>query len=198
MKNWFLILAVILLAIGCKQADSTKQAYPSFVDPSKNNNWGGDVRLLITEIVKTDSSTLYTLKSVYDHDTLGFKLSLPNQTEKSGSGAGLKIFSLGRISKNFKNALASVYKIKVDTSKDFPAKINVSFVDLDKFAISVTGQEATDKNGFNDYKLFFEDAKNSEDGEAQVFVNINEADKILQLQEKDSEYRKAIIGFFTK
>jgi hypothetical protein len=181
VKNWFLILLALLSAIGCKPPNSTIKAYSSFADPSKDNNWGGDVRLSITGIAKTDTSTFYTVKSVDNHDTLGFKLSLPNHTEKSGSGAGLEIYSLGKISKNFKNALASIYKIKEDTSKDFPDKIDVSFVDLDKFAVSVTGKEATDKNGFNDYKLFFEDSKNSDDGEAEIFVNINETDKILQL-----------------
>jgi hypothetical protein len=90
-----------------------------------------------------------------------------------------------------------LYAVNIDTAKDFPTKTSLPFVDLDTFTRTVVGKEPTDKNGFHDYKLFFEHSKESNDGEAEIFLNVNKVDKIVELREKDKEYRKAIIGFLS-
>ena len=198
MINRFLLFIFTASIIGCKPNLQQRVSYQPFVDSTKENLWGGDVRLSITNYVKSDSITAYTLKSVYNNDTLGIQINIPNKISKKGFGEGMEIVSLGEISKKFKNELASIYKIKVDTSERFVTQINVSFADLKQFMLNSTGDLPTNHIGFKDYKLFFEDSNNTDEGEAEIFVNVNEKEKVVDIREKDKEYRKSIIGFLTQ
>lgn len=190
------LFLVTLTILGC-QRKTDKIYFHSFVDTTKESS-GSDVRLSIVNSVKSSDGTLYTLKSFYNKDTLGFQILLPNKLSEDGSGNGFEIITLGKISKNFRNSLAAVYKLKIDTSVEFVNKLILSYVNVSEFATKITGQKPSDDDGFTDYKLFFEDSKNSDEGEAEIFLNINENDKIVQLREKDPDYRKALIGFFTQ
>ena len=190
------LFLVTLTILGC-QRKTDKIYFHSFVDTTKESS-GSDVRLSIVNSVKSSDGTLYTLKSFYNKDTLGFQILLPNKLSEDGSGNGFEIITLGKISKNFRNSLAAVYKLKIDTSVEFVNKLILSYVNVSEFATKITGQKPSDDDGFTDFKLFFEDSKNSDEGEAEIFLNINENDKIVQLREKDPDYRKALIGFFTQ
>ena len=168
------------------------------MDSTKENLWGGDVRLSIVDSVKSDNFISYTLKSVYNKDTLGFQISIPNKIDKTGFGNGFEIASLGKISRNFKNELAGLYKIKVDTSKQFVNRIHLSFADLNQYILNSTGHLPSNHIGFKDYKLFFENSDKTNNDEAEIFFNINEKEKFVDIREKDQEYRKLIIGFLTQ
>jgi len=198
MKYGFLFIFILIWILSCNQHSSPSIKYPSFVDSSKDNIWGADVNLWIQKAQRIDGNTLYTLKSFYDRDSVGFQILFPTKADTSVWGSGLEIRSLGKISKNFRNVLARLYKLKIDTSKDFPIKISLSFTNLDKFTKSTLHLTATDGNGFHSYKLFFEDAKESEDGEAELFLNINETDELVELREKDQDYRKPLIAFLSE
>jgi len=137
---------------------------------------------------------------------IGFQLLIPSRTDSDGSASDLQIRSLGKISKNFKNDLARLYQVKANEDENFINILHLSFVDLDKYAITVKGKDraivegkaTSETDNFKHYKLFFGEEKEAGPEEAEVFINVNERMNVVELREKDTEYRKAIIGFFSQ
>jgi hypothetical protein len=137
---------------------------------------------------------------------VGFQLIIPNKTDSVGSAPDMQFRSLGKISRSFKNNLAQLYKIKINESENFVNTLHIAFVDLDKYANTVKGKDrailegkaSSEADNFRHYKLFFGKEKASGPEEAEVFINVNEKAKIVELREKDIEYRKAIIGFLSQ
>ncbi|TSJ39450.1 hypothetical protein FO440_17045 [Mucilaginibacter corticis] len=196
-SNQFFLLIIVILVIGCKPKSNdidNRIELSQLLDPSPNNNWGGDVILKIVDKKHTPNNETYTLKALYNKDTVGLALSIPNKaTNKDGFSTGMKITSIGKVSNNFLHALTSIYKLKTDSANLFIREVDAEYVDLEKFVIS-TGNKPTDNDGFTKYKLFF-DVNN--DDEAEVFLNINENEKLVQLMEKDEEYRMPLIVALT-
>lgn len=161
------------------------------------NVWGGDVRFSVVNIKEVDKSFVYDLQAKYKQKLVGFEVAIPKNTNQgeNGFGKGVMIRSLGKKSDDFRNALAEIYKIKVDTNKKFVDKIPAAFVDLDIFAKALVNNANTDQNYLNQLKLFFD----TPDGdEAEVFLNVRKGQQVVELAEKDEEYRSLIIKLFTQ
>ncbi|MEO3403669.1 hypothetical protein AAFN85_07180 [Mucilaginibacter sp. CAU 1740] len=200
MKIRTLLLIGLSLSVLIMQACQTK-SQPEIInlfDPNNNaEGFGGDVRLSVTQKTKVNEVVVYDLKANYRGKLVGFQIVVPENTNQSkeGFGKGIEIKSMGKISDDFRNALAEIYKIKTDQEKKFIDKIPVAFVDLDAFAKSVVKNAKLDGSDFKKLKLFFE----SKDGEeAELFFNINKDQTQVELAEKDEEYRPLLINFFTK
>jgi cell fate (sporulation/competence/biofilm development) regulator YlbF (YheA/YmcA/DUF963 family) len=205
MKNFLLIL-MLSITFGCEHGVHHVDTCISFVDSSKDSLSGGDVRFSIINSVKTNPFSIYILKSVYNSDTVGFQLIIPSKTDSDGSAPDMQFRSLGKISRSFKNDLAQLYNVKINESENFVNTLHIAFVDLDKYANTVKGKDrvilegkaSSEADNFRHYKLFFGEEKKSGPEDAELFINVNERMKVVELREKDAEYRKAIIGFLTQ
>jgi len=170
-----------------------------FVDKGDEEGWGADIRLSITEILKTDTSVTYFANSLYDKKNVGFKITIPTDSPKSKKELAqvLTLQSSGNISDNFVQTLSKLYKEKVDTTLHFVASKRIAFIDLNEFARVQLGQEPSNKTTAKEMKAFFE-AENPDDN-AELYININEAEHWIEIKEKDEGYRKQVIkGLTTK
>jgi hypothetical protein len=201
IKNFAYIFTLILIATySCSYAQNKPQiankSQPTFIDKSKESVWGGDILLSITNIKQVGNLKIYTAQSIYKNKVVGFAIQVPNNTNgKSGFGDRITINSLGVVSDNLRKALAEIYKVKIDNNGSFVKSITASYVDLGQFFQSAIGKK-TDQlmRGMREIKLFFENSNY----EAELYLNIKEDDKQIQLREKDIEYRQSIIQFFTQ
>ena len=204
------IFALILIVSACssgfkERKDPTEskpgrtlEIKPLIVDTSQEDGWGADIRMSISNILKTDSSSEYWINSTYKNSNVGFQISIPSHIPKQSENLPqvLIIKSSGIISNNFLKALADLYKERVDPASEFIPSERVAFIDLKEFAKRVTGKEGEPQTETKEYKLFFE-AKNADDN-AEIFMNINEKEKWIELKEKDNGYRREVIKFLTK
>jgi len=180
----------------------TKDTFPVkelFVDKGDEEGWGADIRLSITEILKTDTSVTYFANSLYDKENVGLEITIPTASPKSEKELAqvLTLQSSGNISDNFVQTLSKLYKEKMDTTLHFVASKRIAFIDLNEFAKAKLGQELANKTAAKEMKVFFE-AENPDDN-AELYININEAEHWIEIKEKDEGYRKQVIkGLTTK
>ncbi|HEX5153611.1 MAG TPA: hypothetical protein VFW07_19315 [Parafilimonas sp.] len=170
-----------------------------FVDKGDEEGWGADIRLSITEIVKTDTSITYFANSLYYNKNVGLKIIIPTASPKNEKELAqiLTLQSSGNISDNLVQTLSKLYKEKADTTLHFVSSKRIAFIDLNEFAKAQFGQEPANKTTAKEMKIFFE-AKNPDDN-AELYININEAEHWLEIREKDEGYRKQVIkGLTTK
>jgi hypothetical protein len=195
-----LFFFLILIQIGCsfKQAKTDVANFPVrplIVSDDKEDGWGGDVRLSITNISENDSAKILKAVSAYNNKDLGLLVFIPKAAlDNKGFGKSIILKSIGDKSDNLLNALTVLYKQKAIPGVKFTASISGTFVDLSEFAKSVTGSSSNTDPGISEYKLFFE----GKDDEAELFLNINTSEHWLELREKDPEYRPLIIKMLTK
>lgn len=192
----FCVLATAVSISGCN-THTNKEVIDLLNKRNDDNVWGGDVHFSVVNVKEVDKSFVYDLQAKYKQKLVGFEVAIPKNTNQgeNGFGKGVEIRSLGIKSDDFRNALAEIYKIKVDTNKKFVDKIPAAFVDLDIFAKTLGYNANTDKNYLNQLKLFFD----SPDGdEAELFLNVRKGQQVVELAEKDEEYRSLIIKLFTQ
>jgi hypothetical protein len=215
IKICTLILIVSLLS--CSNADNSKKetkaradlmqtsdkdSFPVkelFIDNGDEEGWGADIRLSITKVEKTDTSITYSANSLYENRNVGLQITIPTASPKSEKELAqvLTFTSSGTASDNFIATLAKLYKEKLDTTVHFITSKRVAFIDLDEFAKSQFGKEPVNKTAAKEMKVFFE-AENPDDN-AELYININEAEHWLEIREKDDGYRKQVIkGLTTK
>lgn len=211
-RLFIIILAVAFLS--CNSSDNSKSdittsvrqiakdTFPVkelFVDTGNEEGWGGDIRLSITEILKTDTSVTYFANSLYDKKNVGLKITIPTTLPKSKKEFAqvLTLQSSGSISDNFVQVLSKIYNEKPDTILHFVASKRIAFIDLNEFAKSQLGQELAGETTTKAMKVFFE-AEDPEDN-AEIYININETEHWIEIKEKDEGYRKQVIkGLTTK
>jgi hypothetical protein len=196
MRLTTIVLFCSLLITGCNT--QTNEGAIDLLNKDNGDDVGaGDVHFSVVEMKKVDASFVYELQAKYKKKLVGFQVAIPqntNQGEK-GFGKGVEIRSLGKKSDDFRNALAEIYKIKVDTNKKFVNSIPAAFVDLDIFAKTLVKNANTNQDYLNQLKLFFD----SPDGdEAEIFLNVRKGQHVVELAEKDEEYRSFIIKLFTQ
>jgi hypothetical protein len=165
-------------------------------DTAGGENWGGDVRFSVIRTEARDASTIYTLQANYKGKPVGFAIELPKNTNKNngGFGSGIKITSLGTPSDDFRNALAQIYKLKGDTSQKFVTKTDVAYVDLVGFSKSAAADATRDSPYQKELKFFF---ISDQGEEAELYFNLDKTGKLVELNEKDEEYRPTIIRLLT-
>lgn len=155
------------------------------------DSWGGDVTLSIVKIEKQDASKkILTVVSSYKGKDVGFELVLSSKDGKNGfHKTGLTIKSLGDVSNNFINSLAHIYNIKTDSTLTFIDTFTTTYVDLDEIA----GNENKDKGIMTKLFLGNPDVQNDY---GEVYLDIYEKAGKIELDEKDIEYRLAVIKAF--
>ena len=176
---------------------STYPIQPLLIDNDKEEGWGADIRLSLTEITSTDSLTFYKAISSYEGKNVGIEFILPNTSPgmENSPTQTLQLKTCGESSDNLLALLSKLYKLKGDRAKHFITSANLAFVDLNEFAKAKFGKDAISHTDAKEMKLFFE----TEDPEdyAELYVNINEKEHWLEVREKDESYRRQIIKFLT-
>ena len=150
-------------------------------------------------ISKTDTSVTYFANSLYNKNNVGLKITIPTASPKSVKELAqvLTLQSSGNVSDNLIQTLSKLYKEKVDTTLHFVASKRIAFIDLNEFAKARLGQKPTNKTAVKEMKVFFE-SENPDDN-AELYININEAEHWVEIKEKDEGYRKQVIkGLTTK
>ena len=213
MKYYYSIILMGILSwiLGCKNvgendnsiADSSKIVLNEIVH-KKDTTEGDfhDVSLSIISDTFTDTSHTYIGKGLYDGNVVGLKVEVKNgmpaglidAKEPINKAAfvhdGVIISSIGMESDEFIKALSTLYYIK-PTSLSFTKEvIKTTSFSLNKVDVDLS------KKGFYKFKLFFEE--NSDENYAELFLNLDLVNRVIELAEKDIEYRKNIIKVMTK
>jgi hypothetical protein len=196
-----LFVLCVFLMISCtnnKKAHETKTfpVEPMIILSGDEYGWGKDIQLSIVEKTITDSADVYKVVSSYKNKNLGLLILVPKRkVQKSGFGHGMLLKSTGAESDYLLEILANLYQDKNTKAFKFIDSINVSYVDLDEFVKGMSDAQEESESKNKKYKLFFE----GKDGDyAELYLNINEDEKWIQIGEKDEEYRSTIIKFLSK
>jgi hypothetical protein len=154
--------------------------------------------LRLTNEEFTDTSVIYTARSVFQDDTVGLQLEISKGIQPGVTGEGhvagedgfsqgtFKFSSIGQESDNLVAALGTIFGI--DSGKHM-----TSTVLLPTVFSSNKGEVDLTKNATYSFKLFFD----NEQGEpAEVFVIVDTYRKSLEITEKDSTFRKQLLSAF--
>lgn len=164
----------------------------------------GDIFLKVTNKKFIDKNrTVFTAEGLFRGAKVGLIFDVVNNIEplfldgnpatpnKSSQGGFIKdgviLRSLGAKSDNFIVALSTLYG--VPTTKKF-SKYEVKTT-ATSFARTVANFDVT---GYYHFKLFFQE---DEELYCEIFCNINTEEGIIELHEKDEEYRSKIIQVLT-
>jgi len=153
--------------------------------------WGADIQLSFTESTQTENGVVYKVNSTYKNKTIGFEVTIPNP-----GFSKLTIKSLGTNSDNFIHVLSKLYKQKIDTTLHFVDFIIADCANMGEYIDSLRKVGSSNYvSAKSQYKLFFQ-GKN-EDDYAELFLNVNEKEHLIELEEKDEEYRPILIKLLT-
>lgn len=203
--NKLLFMVFFASLFGCAQTskneNNDKVVLEEITSRTDTSEGFSDIFLRITEETKTDSSHIYIAKGLYKKKVIGLKFevksNMPNGITPEGeinSKSGIiyqavKINSIGKESDDFVNALGELYSFP--TTKEFTKKQLVAT------AFSLNREETElAKSGYYKFKLFFEEE--NESLYAELYFNINTNEKIIELHEKDQDYREPLIKVFTQ
>lgn len=200
----FLIFSIAFM--GCESrskknnethADSIiKDAYPVLplhILTEEEDGGGADIRLSIVNIEKSDSFIIYKILSIYNQQQVGFEVDIPSKRELK---IPLKLKSIGTASDNFLHVFSTLYQSKLDSTKRFTSYCKATFIDMNEFAKDHLGQTISGIEGLKEYKLFFESDKDED--YAELYLNVNEREHWIEVQEKDAGYRKPILRLLTQ
>jgi len=180
---------------------STTSASASTLNQLTNDPKGSPLHFYfnMNEVGQTDSSVVYDAKSLYNNDTVGFKLEVLKNIEagitaqntpdndKGFRVGSLRISSLGLVSNNFLKAVGDLYGMQAGgpmTDKAISPMVfssNNETVDLSK------------SKSYN-FKLFFDQANGEP---AEFFAVVDNYKKSFELTEKDSTFRTAFFNALT-
>jgi|JI8StandDraft_2_1071088.scaffolds.fasta_scaffold88777_2 hypothetical protein len=156
-----------------------------------------DVSLSVVEISEIKNGTLMNAISLQGGQEIGLEVFIPNTpTDEKGFGNGIMLKSTGDQSDRLLQLLSKLYLNNSENKIQFRDSIVVPYVDLNKFSEKVAGGSLQDSSTVKKYKLFFEGQK--EDEYSEIYLNFNVADKRIELNEKDEEYRPILIKFLSK
>ncbi|MEN9598457.1 MAG: hypothetical protein RL596_768 [Bacteroidota bacterium] len=199
-------MGFFLSLFGCKQPSNEKQqqyasTLPEITSKLDTSEGFSDIFLVITNNSKTDSTEIYTGQGIYKGKVVGLKLEINSKIPQgitadgeinSKSGFirnGIKFMTLGQQSDDFITALSELYEhpqLKIFSKN----KISATLFSLNQHDTYL------DKKGYYKFKLFFND-DGDEDAYAEMFLNINTTEQIIEFHEKDHEYRMPLLKAFT-
>ena len=181
-------------------SDTTKiilEEITAHIDTAEGWN---DIFLKIVSDKQTDSSHVYIGKGLYKGKTVGLQCEV-----KKGIAAGLiqsgeinknafvsngvKLTSIGQESNDLVKSLSELYQFP--TTKPF----TMQTITTTAFSLNQNKVDLNIKDYYK-FKLFFEE--NTEDLYSELFFNIDLTRQIIELHEKDEEYRENIIKVLTK
>ncbi|PUV25465.1 hypothetical protein DCO56_00240 [Sphingobacterium athyrii] len=154
--------------------------------------------LRITDEVKTDSSRIYTTKSLYNQDTVGAKFEIIDfipagiidgqPSDDVGFTKGkIKITSLGTQSNNLVKALGELFQMP--TNDAFTKDVVLPNV----FSSNKMNVDLSKKTAYS-FKLFLENKKAEP---AELFFNIDTYKHGIEFSEKDPSFRAGLLSAFT-
>ncbi|RKE56135.1 hypothetical protein [Sphingobacterium ginsenosidimutans] len=154
--------------------------------------------LRITDEVKTDSSRIYTTKSIYNKDTVGAKIEVVDfipagiidgqPSDDVGFTKGkIKITTLGTQSDNLVKALGELFQIP--TTDGFTKEVVLPNV----FSSNKVNVDLSKKTAYS-FKLFLENKKAEP---AELFFNVDTYKHSIEFSEKDPSFRAGFISALT-
>ena len=185
---------VILFSTNC----NTKSKPQQKLEPLQNLNidtkidWGGNFKINIVEIRTEDSMKIYKLCSIDNGLQVGFELQMPNQTNSFESCIEFK--SLGEISNNFLKSLYKIYGLKESENFKFVNRHVFNYAGLNDIPYKGNGQKRIKE--INYIKVFFEESGLNE--YAELYLNIDEKNRVIEVEEKDFIYRPYVAMFLTQ
>jgi hypothetical protein len=192
----FLLFFLLFAAISCSQDKNSKvetdfPVKPLIIPGDDGDQHGdGDFTLSIISISQNDTGKIYKAVSSYKNEELGLLIFVPNSRNgNKGFGNGIILKSIGKQSDRLLALFAALYKQKLPANSKFVNSVSVEYVDLSAFAKSLGGSVPNNESNIMEYKLFF---KNKDD-EAELYLNIKTKEQLVEIDEKDEEYRPTII-----
>lgn len=158
-----------------------------------------DIFLKITDRKEKNESVIYIAKGLYKGKVVGLKVEvlknmmaglLPSGEVNQNAfyRDGIRFFSIGNESDELVKALSNLYQFP--TIKSFPESI----VGAMTFSLNEIPVDLKNNEHYK-FKLFFQD--NSEDLYCEMYCNLDLLDGVIELHEKDEEYRENIIKTFS-
>ncbi|MDR3008021.1 MAG: hypothetical protein LBV59_08825 [Sphingobacterium sp.] len=168
------------------------------IDVSEDDDFV-DLQLTITKYWKDDDEHhIVQAKGLWGRETVGLAIAfrpdmklgiVDTEVDKQRFyREGINFYSIGKLSDNFTKALNSLFKIEGTSSKMHDTIGSTAFI--------VSGQPEYFDEEYIKAKVFFDDG-NEKHHYAEWYVNIDLKHNILELREKDPEYRKNIISILT-
>jgi len=154
--------------------------------------------LRITDEVKTDSSRIYTTKSIYNKDTVGAKIEVVDfipagiidgqPSDDIGFTKGkIKITTLGTQSDNLVKALGELFQMP--SNDGFTKEVVLPNV----FSSNKVNVDLSKKTAYS-FKLFLENKKAEP---AELFFNVDTYKHSIEFSEKDPSFRAGFISALT-
>ncbi|MEI2273324.1 hypothetical protein OHD16_14325 [Sphingobacterium sp. ML3W] len=154
--------------------------------------------LRITDEVKTDSSRIYTTKSIYNKDTVGAKIEVVDfipagiidgqPSDDVGFTKGkIKITTLGTQSDNLVKALGELFQMP--STDGFTKEVVLPNV----FSSNKVNVDLSKKTAYS-FKLFLENKKAEP---AELFFNVDTYKHSIEFSEKDPSFRAGFISALT-
>jgi hypothetical protein len=202
-----IVMGLFSTLFGCGQNNDKKQQVNSvkladITSRTDTSEGFSDIFLIITSSIKTDTSNIYIGQGLFKGKTVGLKFEINSNLpfgissdgEINSKGAfvrnGVKFISIGQESDELINALSELY--------DEPNKKPFSKKVISATVFSLNQQDADfGKKGYYKFKLFFND-DGGENDYAEIFFNVNTDEQIIELHEKDHDYRKPLLKAFTE
>lgn len=187
-----ILFLIVLFSFACNEGNQRRndEQIP-IVEINSQSDSGTSIKLHILKKEIKQSLFVYTVVSMDSNRPIGFIVEVPINIEKFGEG--IRLMSLGDTSDNFLSALSRIYQVGLEKDSKFIKSISCNYAGLNDLIYKGDGQGRD--NSINYVKLFFEGA--GEDDYAELYLNINESAKTVELEEKDSEYRPYIIKILT-
>lgn len=188
---------------GCAQTNSQKDKAIELKEIEvKYDEQDGfkDINLTITSEEKTNDRHIYLAKGLYNGKVVGLKFevlsNMPNGLTENGPNPetgfiknALVIKSIGSESDEFLEALSELYGFP--TNQKFKSTIYVPTIfSLNKQNVNL------EKAGYFHFKAFLDE--DNESNYCEFFFNVDSGKRIIELHEKDMEYRKLIIKAFSQ
>ncbi|RXK60794.1 hypothetical protein ESA94_10045 [Lacibacter luteus] len=192
-KPFIGIILLTVLFIRCDEKASNQNKIDKLqnIVIDKQKDWGGNFKLHIQNKSVNDSSYIYTVCSVEKGLPIGFELEIPVRINKFGDGVIFR--SLGDTSDNFLKLLYSIYGLNLQPTLKFTKKTSCSYASLNDLGFKGDGQKRLET--INYIKVFFEG--DGENEYAELYLNIDEPNGMIEFEEKDFEYRPYIVFFLT-
>lgn len=170
----------------------------SQIDVSEDQDFV-DLQLTITKSWNDENlNYIIQAKGLWEKETVGIEVSFRRDMKlgivntevdkKRFYQEGISFHSMGELSDNFMKALSALFKTEGSSFKMNETVGSTAFV--------LSGQPEYFDEEYIKTKIFFDDT-NKKENYAEWYVNIDLKNRILELREKDPEYRKNILNMLT-